>query len=228
MFPAPRALYGYRALYLAVAALLIFCVPAANAGPVSPSFECRKAVTPSEKSICNSKVLSELDQTLARRWRGIFSAFSGRDLKGIMRQEQLDWVKERNACGENSVCLKKVYEDRLKHLDGRSMDGDYSGEWRADEVATTTIYKTAGAQYFVAIHASDPTAGAWVCDVEGRASLKSDKLALVVAEHKITIQKASKHQLSIPETEENFSSNANFCGLNGGITFEYTRVQRKP
>jgi uncharacterized protein len=77
------------------------------------SFDCGKAVTEVEKLICSDEDLSRLDESLNREY---LEALKRTDIKEHIIKSQRQWLKyERNLC-ENAVCLKIVYETRIKEL----------------------------------------------------------------------------------------------------------------
>jgi len=79
--------------------------------PYTPSFDCCKAATPTEKAICSNADLAELDNKLA----GTYS--KARSGKKDMQQEQKEWLKGRNSCLSDIQCLKKSYNSRIQKLE---------------------------------------------------------------------------------------------------------------
>ncbi len=83
--------------------------------PIKASFDCAKAGTTVEKLICSSKDLAALDIDLAQRYKSLMT-LSDENGKSLTRNEQRDWIRERNKC--NSVnCLARSYKDRISELD---------------------------------------------------------------------------------------------------------------
>ena len=89
--------------------LLSYNVAANNS--TYPSFNCLKATTDIEKTICNKNSLAVLDNEMSRIYRS---------LKPVKYNSyQLKWIKKRNRCAkEKSLfsCLKNEYEIRVKEL----------------------------------------------------------------------------------------------------------------
>ena len=78
------------------------------------SFDCSKASTNVEKTICASKTLSELDEQLASAYKSTVSMSTNPD-KVI--SQQWDWLRNvRNKCKDEN-CLKNAYKDRLAQLE---------------------------------------------------------------------------------------------------------------
>lgn len=86
----------------------------ANDAP-KPSFDCAKATTITEKTICSDTKLAQLDRELAtayRKYLQTLSEFDQRSLKLMQRE----WVKERESCGSDINRLVRTYEERLALL----------------------------------------------------------------------------------------------------------------
>lgn len=106
------------------------------------SFDCAKAETPTEKTICNTPSLGVKDVRMATYYQVIQEtrpAVSGmvfREFRGDQQQRQAAWLKtRRNACGDRVDCLERAYDERLAALKdvmqknlgltyGRMCDGD--------------------------------------------------------------------------------------------------------
>ena len=91
-----------------------------NAAPrEQPSFDCGKAASVSEKTICANAELSRLDFQLGRTWESLLLAF---DIDPVqqpqMRKDQRAWIARRQECGEDANCIGKLYRDRLATLNG--------------------------------------------------------------------------------------------------------------
>lgn len=76
------------------------------------SFDCGKAQTWVEKLICESKELSKLDDDLAVAYT---FALRFNNKTASVRQEQKQWLKERNSCTD-ADCLKDAYAARIQKL----------------------------------------------------------------------------------------------------------------
>lgn len=84
-----------------------------------PYFDCQRATTPTERKICTSVSLSELDQSVSRAFKQVAQGFEALGEHGHLKQlhkTQKKWLVERNRCGANGDCLKKAMHDRLERL----------------------------------------------------------------------------------------------------------------
>lgn len=87
-------------------------------GPVKPSFDCSKASSTVEKSICSDPYLAIADHEMASIYKALYSRLSY-DKQQQLKNEQLTWLKKRNACGKDqdiAACIRKLYRDRIEIL----------------------------------------------------------------------------------------------------------------
>lgn len=78
-----------------------------------PSFDCSKASTPTEKAICRSVELANLDLRLSKAYK------QAKEAKGnIVKTEQRAWVKKRNQLKEPNLTQKliDIYTERIEEL----------------------------------------------------------------------------------------------------------------
>ncbi len=82
------------------------------------SFDCRKANSPIEKTICNNKILSELDSQLGHTYKKVLEN-KNEVLTKQIRTKQKKWLKSRNnECKNSSIpCLKTTYEKQIEWLE---------------------------------------------------------------------------------------------------------------
>ncbi|CAO3416032.1 hypothetical protein [Azospirillum endophyticum] len=93
---------------------------------IAASFDCKKAGSVVEKSICSDRELSDLDSELGRTYRTVLAGTAN---SASLVAEQKSWLASRNQCPDLG-CLKSAYQDRLTALRGT---GQPSGEQRANE-----------------------------------------------------------------------------------------------
>jgi len=80
----------------------------------SPSFDCKKAATFVEKTICGNVTLADHDRELAQEYKAILK---NPEKKTEVRDSQRNWIKERNTC-KDEECLINSYKKRLGDLKG--------------------------------------------------------------------------------------------------------------
>lgn len=81
------------------------------------SFDCSKAQTADEKTICVDQALNDQDVEMSALYTQL-KPLLGMGARGDMEDAQVAWLKRREACGDNHACLSKAYEDRLLQLRG--------------------------------------------------------------------------------------------------------------
>lgn len=106
------------------------------------SFDCTKAATPTERTICSTPALGAKDIRMATYYQilqNVSPAVSGmayREFRGGIHDAQTAWMKrQRDVCKEDVACLEQAYDRRIKALHdtlmknvgityGRMCDGD--------------------------------------------------------------------------------------------------------
>ncbi len=82
----------------------------------SPSFNCDKAYSYTEKTICSNVILSELDKKMKDEYNKLIS---DKNIKSKAIAAQREWIKyTRNTCN-TATCLKNEYIKRIKDLQER-------------------------------------------------------------------------------------------------------------
>jgi uncharacterized protein YecT (DUF1311 family) len=102
------------ACWAGVAALVWLAAPTAT---WAASFDCAKAGTPTEKAICKDAAVSKLDEQVAAAFKAAQSLWPAGNWPVFIRNEQREWLKDRNGiCKADVACLKEDYERRLTFL----------------------------------------------------------------------------------------------------------------
>lgn len=102
----------------ATAALLPLLLPLATH---AAGFDCAKAASPTEKTICADAAVSKLDGELAAAWKKALA--KGGDTAAL-KAAQLKWLKQRDQCGGDEQCLGDRYRERLASLNGTPLAAD--------------------------------------------------------------------------------------------------------
>ena len=77
------------------------------------SFNCQKASTFIENTICNDAELSKLDEELASSYKKIWNSLSD---KTDLKKDQFDWLKNTRDKCMSLECLKTSYINRVLYL----------------------------------------------------------------------------------------------------------------
>jgi len=80
-----------------------------------PSFDCTKASTSIEKSICSDPLLGQLDGALSENYKHMLASNIGDGARNELRATQRKWISERNAC-TNNQCVVDAYRKRIDEV----------------------------------------------------------------------------------------------------------------
>ncbi len=108
------------------ASIIILSRAPADMKPVA-SFDCAKARTAVEKTICGSMELALLDCNVADGYRSHLESLKGRangsktrkasDAIKELKKAQKAWLAKRNTCGADPACLAKSMDDQTEFLE---------------------------------------------------------------------------------------------------------------
>jgi uncharacterized protein len=199
-----------------------------NAAPREhPSFDCRKAASVSERTICADTALSRLDFQLGRTWERVLAAFIDSAQRTQMKQDQRTWIVGREKCSGDANCIGKLYRDRLSTLDGADEAHRFSGVYEVKDIGLFALYPI-GNRYLVHVQTADPRDGRWECDLTGEAESSGDDLAIKVAGLVFPVHLRDSETLVVSDADSVSAVSRQFCGLNGTFAFSYLRVRVKP
>ena len=88
------------------------------------SFDCAKARTKVEYLICGNPELSKLDEDLSAAYS---KALNGNVDPAALKQQQREWMKERNKCVD-SECVRTKYQDRIANLGSAASEASQSAK----------------------------------------------------------------------------------------------------
>lgn len=99
--------------------LIISFTVSAETAPIKASFDCAKATSEIEKTICGSKALADLDLELAAIYKDLISNLFQSEINRL-KEEQLQWLAARDAsCVKARIkeaCLQDLYSARVETL----------------------------------------------------------------------------------------------------------------
>jgi uncharacterized protein YecT (DUF1311 family) len=124
---------------------LTFCLALVSSGLWAASFDCAKARTPLEKTICSDSSLSAADDELNAVWKSTLKTFP---LPAFLRTSQQLWLKEIARCVQAKSCVSEFSSrtNLLKHLGGAKVYTDYGKEFSIDSV-TLVIFEVGGESF---------------------------------------------------------------------------------
>ena len=88
----------------------------------TPSFACGYALTATEAAICDSDYLADLDLQMSYLYHELVDGGATPRVARQVRRSQIAWLKQRNRCRGDEVCIANAYERRIRFL------GDLNGD----------------------------------------------------------------------------------------------------
>ena len=192
-----------------------------------PSFDCRKAASLSEKTICANATLSRLDFQLGRTWKKLLHDFIDSTQTTLMKEDQKMWIASRTKCGEDADCIGKHYRDRLSTLNGFDPAHQLAGVYEVKDIGFLALFPI-GNRYLVNIQTADPTDGRWECELAGEAGSSGDDLEIKVEGSVFQAHLRDPQTLVVSNSDSVSKAAAEFCGFNGTFAFTYLRVRLNP
>jgi uncharacterized protein len=96
----------------------------------SAGFDCKKASTPTEQTICSNKSLSLLDDAMRASYDYVINGYKFgypiydeaeiETIKKALNKEQREFIKDRETCKNNTSCISDKTEKRIKILNKKS------------------------------------------------------------------------------------------------------------
>lgn len=105
----------YSALRGTVIIILLFSL-GVTASHAQATFSCAEAKNCTEKVICSTPQLGELDRRMSRLYFRLRDEFSRREARQLL-ESQRDWLEDRNSCGCNANCLIERYKERIARFE---------------------------------------------------------------------------------------------------------------
>jgi uncharacterized protein len=99
---------------LAIAAWLALNANPAGAADYAP-LDCAAASSAAEKSVCSHYALGQSEARMATLYQWA-TAFVGMGQRGDIQDAQRQFLKQREACGADTACLRRIYETRIGQL----------------------------------------------------------------------------------------------------------------
>lgn len=93
--------------------MAIRALPADERIMAVPAFDCTKAYSSDEITICSDQDLSLADEAMDAGLRAVISETSA---SAATLESQQAWARRRKACGSNKRCLLAAYNERISEL----------------------------------------------------------------------------------------------------------------
>lgn len=82
-------------------------------------FDCRRAQTTSERTICRSDRLAGLDERMSSLYSELKAASGNRYDRNDLRDYQRRFLDARDSCGRDTECIRGAYLDQISVLESR-------------------------------------------------------------------------------------------------------------
>ena len=179
------------------------------------SFDCVKASSPAEKTVCAHADLSTLDSDLNAAYN---TALSAAATPTTLRDTQRSWIKQRDACGTNVDCLQHVYNERLERLHTvvstrRGGDARWVQVWQMDNASPTVASQLSITGKMPSLHFNlQANNGGNAGGLEGDITVEEDRA---------TYRDKDGCQLDFVRTGQRLTvrQNANDCGAGMGVSY---------
>lgn len=203
----------------------------AGAAGAQPSFDCRKAATPTEKAICADAQLAWLDRAVATAFRQLKAELASQI--EMLPAEQTEFLKVRDACGAEKACLARAMESRRSALALQPQQSlsdrreRFVGRYR-NRIGWAIVRRRLDGGYELIANAGEPS-GRWVCDVFAAIAEVKDNVAIAEAgeeKESYPVRLTMKGDSLVVSEERPLAGYS--CGHNGAIAGTYRRAPKVP
>ena len=88
---------------------------------VEPSFDCHKAQSTIEMTICSNDELSNLDAQMGVLYRKVVDSAPQSNREAI-KSDQRTWLRQREQCSSNAPCIEEKLNARIRQLRATALD----------------------------------------------------------------------------------------------------------
>lgn len=85
------------------------------AGAQAASFDCTRASSPDERTICQIRALNDRDVKMATLY-GLDIRLVPMGSRDAIKRDQAIWLRQRRACRADAACLTRSYDRRIAAL----------------------------------------------------------------------------------------------------------------
>lgn len=227
--------------FIAFATLAAAFVTPASAAP-KPSFDCAKAKTRVEKTICSSDTLADDDAAIARSFGALKRTLDPAAAEALyhdqhyflnVRNQALDENPMFETMGARMDFLAGLMRERAQFLAAirPRHPGDLAGKW-ANFDSQMEVVPAGNGTFSLSAHAVEPLRARWMCQFDGLATPQADGHAVARHVDSSTLDdglnlEAEGVLLSVEEFQDGKTSGfqSPFCGMNGSLGGVYFPVQ---
>ncbi|WP_313621433.1 lysozyme inhibitor LprI family protein [Achromobacter sp.] len=210
----------------------------AGSAMAAPSFNCAKAATPVEKSLCGNWKLGDQDAAIAKQYKAVRGQLDAEAAKSLADDQRYFLSVRDNAYAEPYVqstpfqALTDTMRYRLEFLKSINPQpaAGFVGKWRNIE-GEIEITQGADGQLQVAANSAQPYNGRWVCDLSGKAVVSGDALTVTYQDGPpwtLTLKRRGAvlvARVTPPPGEKDVGFGPPFCGMNGNLHGDWFAVR---
>ncbi len=146
-----------KKLTLAVVSMASICILSTHAN--SASFDCKKATTWVEKTICESPKLSKLDEAMAKKYKKDITNTANDEDSEIYKNnaiiDQKLWLKfQRNTCKEEA-CLLREYKERIEDKNHYGVAWNFPDELSNSDLPSKNSFGDFSQNFKISIYNSE-------------------------------------------------------------------------
>ncbi len=204
-----------------------------NSPLLAASYDCKKAQTTIEKTICNNSALSRADEQMGNAYNKLKNSLESVEAQNF-HQEQREWLEFRNVncLAEDVSCLLAINLNRAAILNFRmspqfttAMTTQISGMYAINSHMVMRVQPMSAQKIFIEIAGAEPIKVNWVCNFSGDGDLNHNEV-LIVHESDNTPITFTFVGNTVEVKGENLE---HFCGLGGNISGTYIKrnVEKK-
>lgn len=220
--------------------LLVLSAALAMAGSAvaAPSFNCAKASTPVEKSLCGNSRLGDQDAAIAQQYKAVRDEMDAESAKALMADQKY-FLSVRDAAYAEPYVQSTPFEALtdtmryrlafLKAINPKPAAG-FVGKWKNIE-GEIEITRNAHGELLVAANSARPYDGRWVCDLSGKAVVSGDTLTVTYQDGPpwvLTLKRRGAvltARVTPPAGGKDDGFGPPFCGMNGNIHGDWFAVR---
>lgn len=211
---------------------------AAGSAMAAPSFNCAKASTPVEKSLCGNSILGNLDGEIAKQYKEVRGKLDAEAAKALKRDQSYFLSVRDQGYAEPFVnttpyaMIQTAMKSRLAFLKSINPQpaAGFAGKWRNVE-GEIEVKQAADGSYTVEANSAQPYNGRWVCDISGKAEVSGDSLNLTYKDGPPWVLSLKRRgpvmevNEIIPQGVANEGFGPPFCGMNGSLKGDWFNVR---
>lgn len=210
----------------------------AGSAAAAPSFDCAKASTPVEKSICGNSRLADQDAAIAQQFKAVRGELDAEAAKALVSDQKYFLSVRDKAYAEPYVqstpfeALTDTMRYRLaflKAINPKPAAG-FVGKWRNIE-GEIEITQNSRGELLVSANSAQPYNGRWVCDLSGVATVSGDALSVTYRDGEPWVLTLTRRGAVLVAREtppvggKNDGFGPPFCGMNGSFYGDWFAVR---